>query len=168
MSRTKLGLILPVTAIILSMLACNLPGQAAGLGGASSEDRAEVERRVDEALAATEQAAPDTPVVEEVQEQEPAQTPTDEPATAPEPTLVPTATPTPLETGCTDRIDFVADITVEDGADFEPGAHFTKTWRLRNAGSCAWTSSYDLVFSHGDAMGGPAATALPGWPKRRA
>jgi hypothetical protein len=162
MSRKRLALILPAIALIFSMLACNLPGQAAGVGGASGEARAEVERRVNEALAATDQAAPDIPIVEDEGQQEAAQTPTSEPTAAPEPTLVPTATPIPLETGCSDRIDFVADITVEDGTDFEPGEHFTKTWRLRNAGSCTWSSSYDLVFSHGDAMSGPAAMGLPG------
>jgi hypothetical protein len=161
MSRKHIALVLPIAALTLSALACNLPGQSAQQDGMSSEDQAEVARRVDEAMAATEQAAPAEPTVEQAQQQE-VNAPADEPTTEPEPTLVPTATPTPIETGCTDRIDFVTDVTVEDGADFDPGEDFTKTWRLRNAGTCSWTSSYDLVFSHGDAMGGPAVKALPG------
>jgi hypothetical protein len=162
MSRKHLALLLPIAALTLSALACNLPGQSAQTDALSSDDQAEIARRVDEAMTATEGAAPAEPTTEETQPQETAEAPVDEPTTEPSPTLVPTATPTPIETGCTDRIDFVSDVTVEDGADFDPGEHFTKTWRLRNAGTCTWTSSYDLVFSHGDAMSGPAAKALPG------
>lgn len=31
---------------------------------------------------------------------------------------------------------------------------FTKTWRVQNTGSCAWTTSFKLAFSYGEAMGG--------------
>jgi hypothetical protein len=57
---------------------------------------------------------------------------------------------------------FVSDVSYPDGADVEPGDSFTKTWRLRNNGSCTWTSSYALVFDHGDGMNGPAAVPLAG------
>jgi hypothetical protein len=40
------------------------------------------------------------------------------------------------------------------------GDAFTKTWRLKNIGSCTWTSGYKLVFDRGDAMGGPAEVQL--------
>jgi len=154
----RIALLLPIAALSLSILACNLSGQAARIVATSSEDQAEIARRVDEALASTEQAAPAEAPATSSDEQA-ADAP---PALDPTPTLVPTATPTPVVAGCSDRVEFVSDITVEDGADFDPGDHFTKTWRLRNAGSCSWTSSYDLVFSHGDAMSGPAAKALSG------
>ncbi|MBN2503589.1 MAG: hypothetical protein JXB38_22630 [Anaerolineales bacterium] len=55
---------------------------------------------------------------------------------------------------------FVTDVTVPDGTDYDPGETFTKTWRLKNNGSCTWTSGYDLIFASGDAMGGPAAQQL--------
>ena len=42
-----------------------------------------------------------------------------------------------------------------------PGSTFTKTWRLRNAGTCTWTTSYRLVFVSGNLMGGRNLTALP-------
>jgi hypothetical protein len=58
------------------------------------------------------------------------------------------------------RAGFVRDVTVPDGTDFAPGATFEKTWRLENTGACTWDSSYSLVFVDGDAMGGPAASAL--------
>jgi hypothetical protein len=42
----------------------------------------------------------------------------------------------------------------------DPGETFTKTWRLKNAGTCSWTPSYAVVFSSGDSMSGPATQAL--------
>ena len=32
---------------------------------------------------------------------------------------------------------------------------FTKTWRLKNVGTCTWTSGYKLVFENGDRMSAP-------------
>jgi hypothetical protein len=60
-----------------------------------------------------------------------------------------------------DWAQFVADITVPDGTSFAPGATFTKTWRLKNIGTCTWTTSYSLVFVSGSQMGAPSAVALP-------
>ena len=56
-----------------------------------------------------------------------------------------------------DRVRFVEDVTVPDGEEFPPQARFVKTWLLENAGTCAWTSAYSLVFERGDAMSGPAS-----------
>lgn len=61
--------------------------------------------------------------------------------------------------GC-DAMGFVSDVTVPDGADFAPDAEFTKTWRLKNTGTCSWSTSYSLVFSSGNSMSGPANQAL--------
>ncbi|MCW5875211.1 MAG: hypothetical protein KIS88_11260 [Anaerolineales bacterium] len=55
-----------------------------------------------------------------------------------------------------DAMAFVTDVTVPDGTDFAPGATFTKTWRIRNSGTCSWSTSYSVVFSSGAAMNGPA------------
>ena len=49
------------------------------------------------------------------------------------------------ERGCTDRVAFVADLTVPDNTVFPAGTRFTKTWRLQNAGTCTWTKRYSLV-----------------------
>lgn len=38
---------------------------------------------------------------------------------------------------------------------------FTKVWKLKNAGSCAWSTGYALVFVSGAQMGGPAEVSLP-------
>ena len=42
-----------------------------------------------------------------------------------------------------------------------PGATFTKTWRLKNVGTCTWTTSYSLLFDTGTQMGGPNSVNLP-------
>jgi len=70
-----------------------------------------------------------------------------------------TAAP-PAAGGGSDRVEFVADLTVPDGTVFRPGEKFTKTWRLMNAGTSTWTTAYSLVFSSGEQMGGSATTAL--------
>src|SRR5215212_10511398 len=62
---------------------------------------------------------------------------------------------------CTDRAQFIADVTVPDGTRFEPNATFTKTWRLRNSGTCTWTSAYTMVFDSGTQMGSTASVAFP-------
>lgn len=67
-------------------------------------------------------------------------------------------TPTPR---C-DEARFVSDVTIPDGTEFLPGATFRKTWRLRNTGSCTWTSGYAIVFDSGNAMGAPASVSIPG------
>ncbi len=95
-------------------------------------------------------------------------TPTEEPplpTDTPEPTPTATDAPptdTPEPTGCTNLVSFVSDVTYPDDSEVDADSFFTKTWRLRNDGTCTWTSSYDLVFSHGDQMDGPAETALAG------
>ena len=60
---------------------------------------------------------------------------------------------------CTDRAQFVSDVTVPDGTRYDPGATFTKTWRLRNSGTCTWTTSYTMVFDTGTQMG--STTSVP-------
>ncbi len=93
-------------------------------------------------------------------------TPTEEPpaptdSSEPTPTTEsPTDTPEP--TGCTNFASFVSDVTYPDDTEVDADSSFTKTWRLRNDGTCTWTSSYALVFSHGDRMDGLVESALLG------
>lgn len=76
----------------------------------------------------------------------------------------PTNTPLPTATAVSycDWVTFVKDVTVPDGTKFALGDTFTKTWRLKNRGTCTWTSDYMLVFTGGDQMGGTTAIRLPG------
>src|SRR5512134_3372356 len=68
------------------------------------------------------------------------------------------ASPASAQTVC-DRAQFVTDVTVPDGMRFSPGATFTKTWRLRNIGTCTWTAAYTMVFDSGTQMG--TTTSVP-------
>ena len=47
-----------------------------------------------------------------------------------------------------------------DNASYSAGATFTKTWNLKNIGTCTWNTNYKAVFISGSAMGGPASKAL--------
>jgi hypothetical protein len=78
---------------------------------------------------------------------------------------LPRPTPTPAPDvpgpgGCTLNAAFVADVTVPDGTAFQPGASFTKTWRVHNAGTCPWTPGTLLVFTSGDPLGGPGSVPV--------
>jgi hypothetical protein len=76
------------------------------------------------------------------------------------PVSAPTAGAAPPAAKC-DRASFISDVTVPDGTVFTPGQSFTKTWRLKNSGTCAWNTGYSLVFYSGELMSGPASSALP-------
>src|SRR5512138_20831 len=52
---------------------------------------------------------------------------------------------------------YVSDVTIPDGTVMTPGQNFVKTWSLKNAGTCPWTTAYKLVFVSGEAMGGTSA-----------
>ena len=81
------------------------------------------------------------------------------------PTPTPTNTPGPVTVtvppSYCDRAQFVRDVTIPDGTVMAPGATFTKTWRLKNVGSCAWSTSYQLVYFSGEQMGAAASAAFP-------
>jgi len=77
---------------------------------------------------------------------------------------LPSSTPpssTQAPTQC-DEAKFGADVSVPDNTTFAPGTAFTKTWRIRNVGSCTWTTSYAIVFAGGDKMGAPDILPMPG------
>jgi LysM repeat protein len=70
-----------------------------------------------------------------------------------------TQIPTQNPTAC-NQAQMVQDVTIPDGTNFGPGAAFTKTWRLKNTGTCTWTSAYVMVFDHGTQMDAPATLPL--------
>lgn len=61
---------------------------------------------------------------------------------------------------CTNIITFLGDVNVPDDTQFSPGTEFTKTWRLRNGGTCPWTTDYSLVPVGGDEIPGPESVPL--------
>ena len=54
---------------------------------------------------------------------------------------------------CTNSFEFLLDLTVPDDTVFPPGAEFEAAWRLRNNGTCPWTTDYAVAFVNGDPMG---------------
>src|SRR5258708_946081 len=61
-----------------------------------------------------------------------------------------------------DEAAFVRDVTIPDGTTFGRGIDFVKTWRIQNAGTCTWDSSYTLIFVNGNSLGAPDSISLPG------
>ncbi len=74
-------------------------------------------------------------------------------------TLIPSLTPIPSPCN---RAEFMADVTVPDNTRFDAGSSFVKTWRLKNTGSCTWTTAFSLSYHSGSTLSAPAAVALPG------
>src|SRR5689334_5857569 len=150
MSSTLKSFIL-ILCILLSLTACNLPSNtpnpAATLQAISTAQAATLQALQTQALNTF--TPPPLP-------------------TLGFPTLPPQGSTTPLPgvktatpSSYCDWAAYIKDITIPDGTIFTPGAQFTKTWRLQNIGTCTWTSSYSLVFSHGNRMNGSVASNLP-------
>ena len=85
-------------------------------------------------------------------------TPTPEVTSAP---ATATAEPTsaPAQADC-NRAEFIKDLSYVDGTVVSAGDAITKTWRLKNIGSCTWTTDYDLVLVGGPSMGAPTRIGL--------
>ena len=72
-----------------------------------------------------------------------------------------TGSPSPTPEGpCTNNASFVADITVPDGAQFQPGEPIDKQWRVKNTGTCEWGPDYRLVLVSGNALSARGEAAL--------
>ena len=134
-------------AIIIVLLACG-PGAAP-----ATPDMNELETNVANTLTAL---SPVQGMAEATMP--PGALPSDTPVVPTLPSL-PSASDTPGVT-C-DKAVFVSE-TIPDGTDFSPSIAFTKTWRVRNTGTCTWNTSYAIVFDHGDSLSAPPAVAFPG------
>ena len=53
--------------------------------------------------------------------------------------------------GCNDAV-YVSDVTIPDGTTMAAGQSFTKTWSLKNIGSCNWDTTYKLMYISGEKM----------------
>jgi hypothetical protein len=76
----------------------------------------------------------------------------------PQPSLTPSTPATAVPTLPCYAMSFVRDITVPDNTPMTPGQKFTKTWRVRNSGTCAWDVGFKFTFAGGENMGGSAIT----------
>jgi hypothetical protein len=145
---------LSVIALLIGAMACNLPGAATPTPDSGPDAAFTFAAQTVEAeLTRVALAQPTTPV--------PAVTETATPQPTATASRTPALSPTPTPIPC-NAVSFVQDVTIPDGASIVTGAAFTKTWRLRNTGSCTWNTSYSLVFDRGDKMSGPDAQPLLG------
>ena len=66
------------------------------------------------------------------------------------------AAPAPVGLDCLEST-YVADVTVPDETRFVPAESFTKTWRVRNTGTCPWPPATQLDVVSDDALLSPAS-----------
>jgi len=50
--------------------------------------------------------------------------------------------------------------TIPDHTVYKPGEKFTKTWTVRNDGTCPWTTGYTFRFTQGSQLGGTKSITL--------
>lgn len=55
-------------------------------------------------------------------------------------------------------MSFVSDVSIPDNTPMTAGQTFTKTWKVKNAGSCAWDAGFKFAFTGGEQMGGATFT----------
>ncbi|MFZ5904757.1 MAG: NBR1-Ig-like domain-containing protein [Chloroflexota bacterium] len=80
------------------------------------------------------------------------------PTAAPSPTSKPAANTGP-NAGCLSA-NLVGE-TIPDGTILQPEETFTKTWTIKNSGTCTWDATYKFIFWSGDLMGGAYYYNLP-------
>ncbi|RJP49170.1 MAG: hypothetical protein C4557_11840 [Anaerolineaceae bacterium] len=78
----------------------------------------------------------------------------------PIPSAAVTNTPAATATSNCNVAQFITDVTIPDGTVMTPGQSFTKKWRIKNIGSCAW-NGYTLAFDSGDPMGAVSSKPIP-------
>jgi len=73
------------------------------------------------------------------------------------PTADPNVTPT---TTCTDRLQWLYDVSIPDGSQVAPGSTLEKQWQVKNTGTCNWNESYTLHLTAGIDMGAASPQML--------
>ena len=157
---TKLCILYMICGVMVAVIltACNMPSDQA------TTPTLDVTQAYETVQARLTQAIAQTPKI--TQTNPPASTPTQ--TSAPTQPTVAVQTPTTAATRPpTDLCDQALpgnpiDVTIPDDTEMLPGEEFTKTWRLQNAGTCAWTGDYSLVWFSGEQFDAPASVRLDG------
>lgn len=134
-------------AFALLVFACNLPS------GATQEVEGGIFTQAALTVTAAAQGSSPTAGAD-------AQTDTPLPTTTTTSTTQAATQPAATNTPVCNQASFVSDVTIDDNTNITVNKAFTKTWRLRNVGTCTWTSGYQLVFDSGDKMSGPDSQQL--------
>ncbi|MBL7163968.1 MAG: hypothetical protein ISS57_15325 [Anaerolineales bacterium] len=155
MLHSKRFFLLITGLLLIAFLAgCNMPGSGgeADKGLMSTLARQTVSAKLTQAILETQIASGQAPTATDSTAPEQSATPentaTQQYTNTPGPT--PTNTPLPCNWA-----QFVDDVTIPDNTELVAGTVFTKTWRLKNIGTCDWTSGYRLIFDSGDQMNAP-------------
>ena len=158
MTQKKHLLVLFTLALIVMVLLSACGGKTAE--EEEQDPNAAITQVVETAMAAlTETGAVQSPT--------PSITPTVLPTNTPIPSMQPSPTISTLvglptttsgspsfvqPTGQTSSCDiggFVKDVTIPDGTNVAAGQKFTKTWEIKNNGTCTWNKNYTVVFYGG-------------------
>lgn len=106
--------------------------------------------------------SPDAPTLK------PAQSTTPTSSSLISPTLAATLAPsstvasnTAIPAACKNDAVYIADVTLPDNTVLAPAATSTKTWRIKNTGTCAWGTGYEFVFVSGEAMSAQRVKSVP-------
>lgn len=144
-------LISPVLLLLLVLSACNLPSNVQAPEGAGA---------VLTAAAQTVEAS----LTRSAPQNSPTGLPTSTTVLSAATLAASPTSPPPAATATQDcdKAKFIDDVSIPDGTTLSPNESFTKTWRLKNIGTCSWTPSYAVVPGGGDLMSGPASQALTG------
>lgn len=157
---TRKPFLVALSALLAAALACSGPG-----AGPTPDITATFSAALTAAFATAQAGLPSaTPPSTQVGQVTlpPATQPTIVPATVVKPTDTAAPTNTPGVQGCSDGSHYVADVTIPDNTVLAPGQAFTKTWRIRNSGTCTWVGSYAFGFFEGSQMGGPGSVPVAG------
>ncbi len=149
MSRKNLSLTLALAALWMAQLACNAPSEATPDPFATLNGLYTAAAQTQEAPTTATPGLPQPTETVAVSE------------TPPTATTLPTLPP-PAQTSKCDAAQFLADVTYPDGSLVTRNTTFVKTWRIRNVGTCTWTTAYSIVFVSGNSMGAPASISMPG------
>lgn len=145
--KTVLSLLL-MFAILAGLVGCNMPGKE---GKVSEMDLLQTAAQETVSARLTEAASSNALTPSLTPE---AETPTETATLIPSATTAPPTNVPPTSLPC-NWVAFIADVTYPDNAQVTTGISFVKIWRLKNIGTCTWTSGYRLIFSHGDRMDAP-------------
>jgi len=91
---------------------------------------------------------PDTPSATATQIPSPTPSPTEEVLPSATPTIQDSATPS--QPSCTNIAEFEKHLSISDGSVLTSNNLYAKVWRVKNIGTCTWTTDYKLVFINGD------------------
>jgi uncharacterized protein YkwD len=162
----QLGVLLIIAYFAIALVACaQTPTPVAPAALASATPRPpQVKTEVIAPSPTAQVALTDTPAAEVSPTETPAVQPTQTPLTPEEP--APADTPPapagddPQSAPCEDKAAFYDDVTIPDDSPFKQAVEFTKTWRIRNEGTCTW-ASYQLVWAGGSLLDAAIANPIP-------